>query len=273
MFIMDYIMLPDYHIHTALCRHATGKAIDYKATAKIRQIPEICFTDHAPSPDGYDTRHRMGIEEMPRYKSMVLDLKDGKPPDVMLGIEADYYEGCETFLKKWLPAHDFDLVLGSVHFIENWGFDNPDERQVWDSVDVTVTWRKYFHIIGKLADSGLYDAVAHIDLPKKFGHRPSDKNLKEMVGPALDRIRKADMGIEINTAGLHKYVKEIYPSPIILSMAFEREIPICFGSDSHSPDEVGRDFGLALSLARQVGYTHYFKISRRIKALTPLPQI
>ena len=42
-------------------------------------------------------------------------------PQVLFGIEADYYRGCETFLGKWLEVQDFDLVLGSVHFIDDWG--------------------------------------------------------------------------------------------------------------------------------------------------------
>jgi histidinol-phosphatase (PHP family) len=80
------------------------------------------------------------------------------------------------------------------------------------------------------------------------------------------------MGIEINTSGLNKPVGEIYPSSLIVSMACEREIPICFGSDSHRPEDVGFGFDLALELARKNGYTQYFKISQRIKKHIPLPE-
>lgn len=270
---MNQNMLPDYHIHTILCKHATGDVVDYRASAKRLDIPEICFTDHAPSPDGYDAGYRMDMTQISPYTSMVAGLQDGEAPDVLLGIEADYYEGCETFLREWLPAQNFDFILGSVHYIEDWGFDNPIHRHIWDSVDVTNTWRKYFELIGRLADSGLYDAVGHLDLPKKFGHRPSDQDLKEMVQPALDRIAKAGMGMELNTSGLNKPVGEIYPSSLIVSLAFDREIPICFGSDSHRPEDVGRGFDLALKLAHENGYTHYFKICQRMKKIIPLPEI
>jgi len=268
---MDYNMLPDYHIHTILCKHAKGDVSDYRASADLAEIPEICFADHAPSPDGYDTDYRMDMTQFNTYRSMVANLQDGKIPRVLFGIEADYYDGCESFLREWLPDQKFDFILGSVHYIENWGFDNPVNRHIWDSVDVTTTWRKYFDLIGKLADSGLFDAVGHLDLPKKFGHRPADQDLKEMARPALDRIANAGLGIELNTSGLNKPVGEIYPSPLIVSMAFEREIPICFGSDAHSPEDVGRAFDLAIELARESGYTHYFKISQRKKTLIPLP--
>jgi len=196
----------------------------------------------------------------------------GKVPAVLFGIEADYYDGCEEFLSKWLPAQGFDYVIGSVHSVDGLGFNDPEFRHIWDSVDMTAVCNKYFTSVRMLADSGLFDAVGHFDLPKMFGRRPSDKVLEEMVKPVLDRIAGAGMGIELNTRGLRKPVGEIYPSPFILSHAREREIPICFGSDAHSPEEVGVGFDRALKMAWEAGYDSYFKISQRIKSLTPLPE-
>ena len=265
-------MLPDYHLHTALCKHAEGMPRDYRDAARARGIPEICLTDHCPAPDGYDPAHRMSIHDFPAYRRSVLELQGRDDPAVLFGIEADYYMGCEEFLSHWLPAQDFDLVIGSVHFIDNWGFDNPDDRYVWDSVDVTDTWRDYFHLIGRLAESRLFDVVGHLDLPKKFNYRPSEGDLREISAPALDRIADADMGIEINASGLRKAAGEVYPSEILLTMARDRGIPICFGSDAHRPSEVGSGFDAALELARRIGYTHAFRIRGRKKTMVPLPE-
>ncbi|MCP4578878.1 MAG: histidinol-phosphatase HisJ family protein [Deltaproteobacteria bacterium] len=264
--------LPDYHMHTALCKHAKGTVSDYRNAAGALGIPEICFVDHAPNPDGYDPKHRMNLNEFCNYQEIVGALMDHQSPHVLFGIEADYYRGCETFLEKWLEIQDFDLVLGSVHFIEDWGFDNPDVKQVWNSVDVTETWATYFKLVTKLVETRLFDVVSHLDIPKKFGHRPSDKDIKEMVQPVLDRVAAVGMGMELNTSGLRKPVGEIYPSALIVSLARERDIPICFGSDAHNPQEVGKDFPAALQLARDAGYTHYFRSSKRKKTLFPLPE-
>jgi len=210
------------------------------------------------------------MDEFPEYLRSVEDAKRGSAPEVLLGIEADFYPGCEGFLREWLPLHEFDLVLGSVHFIGEWGFDSPSERLTWETVDVTRAWREYFQLIGRLAESGLYDVVGHLDLPKKYGYRPPDRDLAEMARPALDLISRAGMGIEINTGGLRKPVKEIYPSEMLLSLAREREIPVCFGSDAHSPREVGEGFETALALARSAGYTQCFRIRRRERTLMAL---
>ena len=264
--------LPDYHMHTVLCKHANGKPSEYRKAAERRGLPEICFADHVPNPDGYDPGNRMEMAQFPEYRHMVGSLQDGETPNVLLGAEADYYDGCVPFLREWLPKQGFDLVLGSVHYIDDWGFDNPADRHIWDTVDVTAAWRRYFGLVGQLADTGLFDVVGHLDLPKKFGYRPPDKKLKELVQPALDHIAEAEMGIEINTSGLRKPVGEIYPSPLILSLAQERDIPICFGSDSHRPEDVGADFDRALSMAWEAGYSEYFRIRGRKKYLIPLPE-
>ncbi|OQY46203.1 MAG: hypothetical protein B6240_07630 [Desulfobacteraceae bacterium 4572_87] len=265
--------LPDYHMHTALCKHAKGTVSDYRRAAGTLGIPEICFVDHAPNPDGYDPNHRMNLNEFCNYKDIVGTEMDHQSPHVLFGVEADYYRGCETFLEKWLEIQDFDLVLGSVHFIEDWGFDNPAVMQVWNSVDITETWRAYFKLVTKLVETRFFDVVSHLDIPKKFGHRPSEKDLKEMVQPVLDRVAEVGMGMELNTSGLRKPVAEIYPSASIVSLAQERDIPICFGSDAHNPQEVGKDFPAALQLAKDAGYTHYFRISKRKKTLVPLPEV
>jgi histidinol-phosphatase (PHP family) len=267
------LTLPDYHVHTALCRHAMGEVIDYRSAAATKGLTEICFTDHAPNPDGYDPAHRMKMGDFPLYKDAVIGLQAGETPKVLFGIEADYYEGCEQFLDPWLSAQGFDFVLGSVHFIDGWGFDNPEERHIWDSVDIAATWRKYFETVMRLIDTRLFDAMGHMDLPKKFGHRPSDRDLKEMVQPVLDRMAETGMGMELNTSGLRRPVGEIYPCAIIVSLACERDIPICFGSDAHSPSDVGADFDAALKLARESGYADCFRIRQRKMERVPLPAV
>ena len=263
-------MQPDYHLHTVLCKHAEGDVSEFVAAAREKGIPEICFTDHVPAPDGYDQENRMDLGRFPEYNELVSRVRGSENPNVLFGIEADYYEGCEGFLRKWLPKQQFDLVLGSIHYIGDWGFDNPLNRTVWDSVDVTATWREYFKLVCKLADTRIFNILAHPDLSKRFGHRPKDKDVKEMVQPALDRIALAGMGIEINTSGLRRPVKEIYPAPLILELARERNIPITFGSDSHRPAEVGYGFPEALALARSCGYTQSLRFHQRERRLVNL---
>lgn len=265
------VIPPDYHMHTTLCKHADGLAEAYRAAAAARNMEEMCFTDHSPDPSGYDLKHRMAITQYPSYQLMIRSLQDGALPKILLGIEADYYPGSETFLKNWLPHQPFDFVLGSVHYIKEWGFDNPDNLYVWDSVDVKGVWRQYFSLVNALVDLGLVDGLSHFDLPKKFGHQIHDNDMREMVCPLLDKVARSGMAIEINTSGWRRKVAEAYPSHLILSLMKERNIPITFGSDAHAPDDVGYGFDRAVALAREMGYTESRRYCARQPFTIPLP--
>jgi histidinol-phosphatase (PHP family) len=260
------ILPSDTHIHTPLCKHARGEPAEYAASAQRRRVGEIIFCDHAPAPDGYDPVSRMSLAQFGEYAQAIRDLRDACDGlSIGLGIEADYYPGCADFLENWLPAQEFDMVIGSVHAIDGWGFDDPAYIAGWSSVNVKEVWRRYFELICELAETGMYDVVAHLDLPKKFGHRISDADLREIAWPALDRIAAAGMAIELNTGGLRKPVKEIYPSGYLLSLIRQHNIPICFGSDAHAPEEVAHAFEDAVALAEQAGYNGYVRFGGRRK--------
>ena len=215
-------MLPDYHIHTPLCRHATGSPAEYVRAGAAAGVPEMCFTDHAPNLDGVGRDVSMEMEQFPEYRDTIAPLRNQETPKVLFGIEADYYPGCERSLPGWLASGSFDIVLGSVHYMNGWGIDNEAEMAAWKTADVGEVWKRYFETVARMAKTGLFDVAAHLDLPKKFDYRPPENTIAELVKPALDSIAAAQMTLEISTAGLRKPAREIYPSPMILALARER---------------------------------------------------
>ena len=258
------VTLPaDTHVHTVLCRHAQGMPLDYARAAFSKGLPEICMTDHAPAPDGFDAGSRMDAEDFPAYLDAVAEAARTFPGRVKLGIEADYHTGCEAYLPRFLDSAPFDLVLGSVHFIGDWGFDNPASLERWRGADLRQVWSEYFGLICGMAKARRFDAVSHFDLPKKFGHRLPEPELRELAGPVLDVIAAAGLALELNTGGRRKPVGEIYPSLSLLRLVRERGIPILFGSDAHAPSEVGDGFAEAVSLAREAGYDSYVRFEKR----------
>lgn len=265
------LSLPDYHIHTYLCKHADGFPLDYVKEAEEKGILEVCFCDHMPSYQGYDPKHRMELNQFEYYIQIIEDTKNKSPIPILFGIEADYYRGCEPYVESLITSNNFDLVLGSIHFLDSWGFDDPDQLPVWDLVDVKDTWERYFGLLKELINTGLFDVVAHIDLPKKFGHVLKKEDLLRLSEPVLDLMANKGMAMEINTSGLRKPVKEIYPSLELLKLAKERQIPICFGSDAHEPAMVGYAFEEALRLAKEAGYREYARFKKREISLIPLP--
>jgi len=256
-------VLPDYHTHHELCRHATGKTVDYARAARAAGITEFCATDHCPTDVGFGREHRMTLPQFDQYRADVLEARQSVPEvNVLFGIEADYYPDCEDFLRKFIEQEDFDLILGSIHFLDYWSTD-ASRRGLSDSNDPAFTWREYYRMIGQLADAGLYDIVTHPDLPKRFGNNLPIEQIREYALPALDRIANAGMALEINTSGMIHSIREMYPSLSILSWAAERGVGLVFGSDAHTPERVGDGFDDALLIARRAGFKTARRYSKR----------
>jgi histidinol-phosphatase (PHP family) len=80
-------------------------------------------------------------------------------------------------------------------------------------------------------------------------------------------VKKQDMIVEMNTAGLRKYVKEPYPESSILKMIIERDIPMVLSSDSHKPEEIGYNFQESFEILRNLGLKMLCKFTKRQKEL------
>jgi len=254
-------MIVDLHNHTPLCNHAQGTIDEYiqKAIEANTQFFGIC--DHAPM--DFDPKYRMKFEEMQAYEKSVLSAKEKykNSINILLGYEVDYLKG---YMDTRVLNADVDYLIGSVHFLEGWGFDNPEFIGKWEEQDIDEIWQKYFNTIEEMAKSKLFDIVGHLDLIKVFKFIPNGDIVK-MATPALQAIKDADMVLELNVAGYRKNVAEAYPSQELLEAAFELNIPITFSSDAHKPTQVALYNDEIVSLARSVGYTQcaYFEKRKR----------
>jgi len=161
-----------------------------------------------------------------------------------------------------------DYLIGSVHFLEAWGFDNPEFIGKWEEQNIDEIWQKYFDTIEEMAKSKLFDIVGHFDLIKVFKFMP-EGDINQMATKALEAIKEAGMALELNVAGYRKKVAEPYPSPSLLQQAYNLGIPITFGSDAHTPQQVNMFEKQIISLAKSVGYTEcvYF-INREKKFIS-----
>ncbi len=261
----------DYHLHTVRCGHAVGGLEDYVSRAVELGLVEIGFSDHFPLLHLDDPSLSMALEELPDYVreiSEVAACTEGLT--VRLGIEVDYIDGYVDRLAELLQPHPFDYVLGSVHFLDGWGFDDPRYLDGYRGRDILDLWERYFQVLGDAAECGLFDVLAHPDLIKKFGFRPPG-DLRRMYESCLDRVAGSGLVVEVSTAGLRKPVGEIYPGEEFLHLCREREIPVTLGSDAHAPGEVGWRFHEAAALLLRTGYREIVLFRKRERWSLPLP--
>ncbi len=265
----------DYHVHTARCGHAGGAARDYVLAALSRGLSEIAFTDHIPlyflPGEDPDPGIAMTCAELPGYVEEVRALREefAGRIDVLLGLEADYAEGHEAALKEILAAHDWDVVLGSVHWVSGDWIDAPGSGARHEREGTEPLWSEYYRLLGKAAATGLFDVLTHFDLPKKFGHR-MPPSLGWAEAAAVEAARSAGVAIEVSSAGLRKTVAEEYPAPPLLTSLVSAGVPIVFSSDAHAPAEVAWGRAEILAAARAAGAREHLSFRKRERRKHPL---
>ncbi|KJS12586.1 MAG: histidinol phosphatase [Peptococcaceae bacterium BRH_c8a] len=252
------MLLPDYHIHTARCGHAAGRMEEYIEHALALGLKEIGFADHIPmywlqegdrDPELAMPECDLGgyVAEVERQRELYPDIT------IRLGIEVDYIPGHENQARRILERHPFDYVLGSVHYVDGWGFDNPAYIHRYETCDLDELYRRYFKLVQQAAQSRLFDIIAHPDLVKKFDFKPTC-DLQGLYDETARAFAEADVCAEVNTAGLRVPAGEIYPAEGFLRACRNNGVPVTMGSDAHLPNQVGHGFDRAMELLTRVGH-------------------
>lgn len=235
-------MLADYHIHVAAhgeYKYSRERIAGFLDKALERGITELGFSEHEEYTDLVD------ITAIENARSVFA------PNKIKLGLEADYIPGQEAITRQNILSRNYDYIIGSIHYIDGWGFDHPDFKERFDYLDIDAVYQDYFSLVINMVQSGLYDIVGHMDLIKVWGYRPSHRIDLTAV---LKAIKLSGMAVELNSGGLRKPVHEIYPDENIVRAMYSMNIPVTLGSDAHEPDQVGEDFKLLADTARKAGY-------------------
>jgi histidinol-phosphatase (PHP family) len=281
----------DYHLH--LLRH--GEEGPYRAemvrayaeAAAERGVEEICVTEHLfrfrqadrllggwwdADPDGrlrsqtaaYWAEHATG--DLDEYTNAVLGAASADPPiPIRLGLEVDYYPGRMAEVTELLTGWPFDLLLGSVHWLGAWGFDqmgDPAVDEQWSTREVEAVWDAYVAAIEELAATRAADVLAHPDLAKVAGIVPPGD-----LTPWWDRLAKAaaenGVAAEVSSAGWRKPAAEAYPGPGLLARFKAAEVPVTTASDAHELSLVADGTDRLRALLGSAGYTELCGFERR----------
>ncbi|BCX49140.1 histidinol-phosphatase [Haloferula helveola] len=257
-------MPADYHTHTPLCHHARGEPEAFIDAALAAGVTEYGISDHSPVlPEPFDD-WRMSEADLPAYFEWIDRARSyaGDRVPVRAGLECDWLAGCENWIRDLAGKYPWDYLIGSVHYLGAWDFDNPKWLGRWAECDVESVWIHYWQTYADMAKSGLFDILGHPDLVKKFSHRP-EGDLDRFYVPTIEAIASSGATIELNTAGRHKPCAEAYPAPRFLELAHEAGIPLVISSDAHAPEEVARDFPTAIEIAKAAGYRETQLFERR----------
>lgn len=253
------MQLVNTHCHSKYCGHGEGEISEYIAAAKASGVRTLAFTEHFPLTKAFDPDAYLSVpqDKMDDYVCAVESARaDEHEMDILLGVELDYLGKDEDREISDDTLDSFDLVLGSVHFIDKWAFDDPAQRDEWEKPGAADRiWRRYIDLWCDLAsDTSLHiDVMSHPDLAKKFGYYPTfslDAEYERMAEAAHAGGRM----VEVNTSGAYYACNEMFPAPKLLGKFKKAGVPCTVGTDAHIPRNIGRDIQKAYKLMYDVGY-------------------
>ncbi|MHC5005632.1 MAG: PHP domain-containing protein [Planctomycetota bacterium] len=237
--------LATYHNHTSW---SDGKAplADMVAAARSFGIAELGVSDHfVLHPEGKRYAWSMPIERLDEYLAELEDARRAAPDLVRVGLEVDWFPGYADALRDALAGRRFDYLIGSVHEVDGTVIDG--SPRVWEAMSPArcdEVHRRYWVLMRGLAESGLFDVAAHLDLPKKFDYHPT-------VSPEA----------EIDAA---------LPTLDLLRRCRARDIPVTLSADAHRPDHLLRDFDRGADRLRDAGYDRIARFADRTARFEPL---
>lgn len=208
--------------------------------------------------------------DLDKYVEVVLAAKAAGLP-VVLGLEVDHYPNRMDKVADILSGYPFDVLLGSVHWIGAWGFDNlgvsafADE---WNVRTIESIWDSYTLALEEIAASDVCDVLAHPDLCAITGRMPSVPD--EFYDRMAEAAAAAGIAAELNAAGWRKPIAAPYPAPPLLSRFASRNVPMTTASDAHRHDRVAERGDDLRSMLIAAGYSELAAFSQRKLRLVPL---
>jgi histidinol-phosphatase (PHP family) len=259
------LLFSDYHMHPQghrVQRYTQELLQPWVDSARRLGLTDIAFTDH----DRYHTG--IDFDEINQLRERNPDLR------VRAGIELDNDPVHSPAGRKWIEKNwdNLDFVLGSVHFLERADqmFDSvPDGAAQFDGRNIDQMYADYFRRLRELIATGLVDALAHLDLIKIHGHRPT-ADIRVLVNETLEFIRARNLTIELSTAGWRKPVNELYPSDTIIELALKKAIPFTTASDAHSHVQLGQNFANLADKMAEIGIHQVCIFEKHKRAEVPL---
>lgn len=214
-------------------------------------------------------------EQMDKFIEAITAAKkrwEKKGVSLKLGIEADYFVGQEIELAALLEGKPWDYVIGSVHYVDGWGFDNPQTANRFETLDLKELYSRFYETVEKMIRSNMFDFVAHLDNLKVFNYKVSNESFNrkwyERIAHAL---KETNTATEVNSGLYYRYpVKEMCPSADFLTTIVSKGVPITLSSDSHFPDDLGKYIAENKKMLQQLGATHLATFHQRERRLVQI---
>lgn len=228
------------HLHTWRCKHASGDASAYVATAVAGGCLIAGMSDHAPTLDGRWIDHRMALVQLDDYENAIHQARLANPrATVLMALECEFVEEFAAFHRDLLTTRGYDYLVLGQHFAPHQG----RWLNCFSETRSPITLKAYAAALIRGMESGLYAFVAHPDI---FGcggtlWGPDQVACAEEICAASARL---GVPLELNAYGLRKpFVnaddgpRPMYPWLPFWTIAARHGCQVVLSSDAHRPQD------------------------------------
>ena len=245
----------DMHTHLERAEYTTEWVDRFVAQAVATGVKRLCLVEHTHQFDDFDEMYEEARAYSPfqqnwfaiKRKRKLQEFADfaqemrqrSYPVELLFGMEVCYMPGYEALVRKTLEGKGFQHIIGSVHFVDGFGFDLSKDQ--WQGIDVNRFYRRYFENARLLLQSGLFDVMGHPDSMKLFGILP-DYPLDEEYESLAALAEQYQVAMEQN-GGIHMKHPEIELGMAkgLLEACKRHHVKLITASDAHRPEDVGRN--------------------------------
>jgi histidinol-phosphatase (PHP family) len=255
------------------CHHAADSLENIIQLYIAKKFSWVGITEHSPAISEellYPDQQAAGLtprflfDRFARYMTECrrLQAKYRSEIRIFAAMEIETYSGYREFIPSLIDRFRPDYIVGSVHFVDDMGFDY--SREQYDKTVEAVggidqLYCRYFDLQYEMIEFLRPAVVGHFDLIRIFD---SDYKKRLLRPEIMDRIKRnlqliCDLGLimDFNLRSLLKGADEPYISRVILEMAVEMGIAVVPGDDSHGLDSIGINLEKAVAILRELGYS------------------
>ncbi|MGQ9479038.1 MAG: histidinol-phosphatase [Thermoproteota archaeon] len=256
----------NYHVHSTF---SDGKASvsEIVREASLKGFGEIGFSEHLAMKPGSMKKLYYSIDPsmLGEYIEEIKKACEEYGLRVRAGLEVDYFPGSERMLNDLLESYELDFLMLSVHWIGELCIDCKKYRKVFEIAvkheGFDKFYAKYLELLERAVETGMFDIVAHFDVPRNWGFKPSGMRERELS--ILEKVKSLNMAVEVSSKGLRNPVGEAYPTKRVFEACASIKIPIIFGTDAHSLEELDSHYGSILDYAKSAGYNEQALFEKR----------
>ena len=243
-------MIFDSHMHKKFSADSQIAAEAALARAKELNLG-VVFTEHFDY--GLELNGKAFTFDPAAYMN---EYKNLRGENCRLGVEVGMRKFARSANEKFIAAADFDLVIGSLHLVDDFDIYYPE---FYADKDKATAYGKYFAQMADEAVACDFDVLGHIDYICRAATYDNPELDYETFKPAIDAVLKIvverDKVLELNTRrfGSARAIAELVPVYKKYRALGGRFVTL--GSDAHKVDAIGNYFARALDFARELDLT------------------